>query len=146
MSMDSSSSATDYMLSMSRSDNDQELDDVEERVFGPSFGLIGYSKGSTFKVNQLSLNLLISACVIVLSVAIIFLLGVNIVIQYRTIVLGDHIGMLQKVSYIFLSFLSIAVLHGFNVWFCKRMLYNYRNHKYTRLVTHESYELADHLK
>ncbi|CDO93620.1 unnamed protein product [Kluyveromyces dobzhanskii CBS 2104] len=73
------------------------------------------------KPQYITANLIVSAFVLVLSCGIIFLLGVNIVIQYRTTNWNYWPKALLKMTYIVLSVLSIYIINRFNVYFFRLM-------------------------
>lgn len=114
---------------------------AEERVFGPSF----YPRGRRALGSKYTWGLLASAILVVLSAGAIFLLGVNIVIEYRTIVPEDRSGMTRKAGYIVLSAMGIYALQTLNVWFYKKVrAAASRQPNYDRLPTEvESYEMSD---
>lgn len=110
----------------------------EERVFGPRF------KSKLLKVQNQpvsTLGVFISACSIALSAVAMFLLGVNIVIQYRTIVPEDRAGMTRKASYIVLSAGAIYLLNKFNLWFFRKVVSYFSSGPYDRLPAQESFEM-----
>ncbi|QEU60627.1 hypothetical protein KDRO_D03190 [Kluyveromyces lactis] len=73
------------------------------------------------RTQELSVGLIVSAFVLVLSCGVIFLLGVNIVIQYRTINWGYVPKAILKMTYILLSVVSIFYINKFNLYFFRLM-------------------------
>lgn len=118
----------------------------EERVFGPRFGARGvHDLPRNRSRDQLSLGLVSSAFILVLTVGVVFLLGVNIVIQYRTIVPEDRAGMVRKSCYIVASVMTIYGLNKLNEWLFKKMNFGSSGRGYERLQTQESFEMSEHV-
>ncbi|SCU78142.1 LAFA_0A05138g1_1 [Lachancea sp. 'fantastica'] len=108
--------------------------DAEVRVFGPRF----QSGLAVPRNKQISLQgFVLSGFAIVVTAGIMFLLGVNIVIEYRTIVPEDRSGMVRKACFIVLSVAGIYILNKFNYWFYRRMMAYFTNTKYEGLPSHE---------
>lgn len=94
----------------------------EERVFGNGLFKSYPDPASRRKAGvEITWQLIASSAAIVLTSFIVFLLGVNIVIQYRTIVPEDRAGMLRKSVYIVLSVVAIYGLVQLNVGLLKRL-------------------------
>ncbi|CEP63519.1 uncharacterized protein LALA0_S08e04346g [Lachancea lanzarotensis] len=110
--------------------------DAEERVFGPRF-----KSGLAVPQNKkISLQgFVLSGFAIVVTASIMFLLGVNIVIEYRTIVPEDRSGMVRKACYIVLSVAGVYVLNKFNYWFYKKMMTYFTSSEYKGLPSHEEH-------
>lgn len=89
----------------------------EERVFGPGI-FSSYPGTTTRRVPGLlfSWQLLVSAVVVSLTAFLVFLLGVNIVIQYRTMNPEQSVAMFRKASFIVLSVAAIYAMVKGNVW------------------------------
>ncbi|SSD58420.1 uncharacterized protein SCODWIG_00181 [Saccharomycodes ludwigii] len=124
----------------------------EERVFGPAFDSVNKNPGkkilkkkTEIRSNGPTLGIFISAMSIVLSAALIFLLGVNIVIQWRTISTTNNRGTIRKVSFIILSFLGIGFLISLNVLLFKKLnqIAMKKKTKYGLLPTEESFEMDE---
>lgn len=112
---------------------------AEERVFGPKF------RSKLLKIQNQPVNffgVLVSACAIVVSAIVMFLLGVNIVIQYRTIVPEDRSGMVRKACYIVLSAATVYLLNKFNLWFLRKVISYFASGTYNRLPTQDSFEMS----
>lgn len=93
------------------------------------------------ETQELSVGLVLSALVVVLSCGIIFLLGVNIVIQYRTINWNAVPKAFLKIFYIILSFFSIYIINKFNLYFFKKMSARETSNSYARINTLESIQM-----
>lgn len=91
------------------------------------------------------MGLVTSAFILVLTVGVVFLLGVNIVIQYRTIVPEDRAGMVRKSCYIVASVMTIYGLNKLNEWLFKKMNFGSSGRGYERLQTQESFEMSEHV-
>ncbi|SCU81265.1 LANO_0B02476g1_1 [Lachancea nothofagi CBS 11611] len=118
--------------------NKQPSASAEERVFGPRIE----SRFMSTKERQISLaGVLLSACAVVVTAGLMFLLGVNIVIQYRTMVPEDRSGLLRKACYIVLSATGIFFMNKFNQWFYQKMMTYFSDSKYQRLPAEESFEM-----
>lgn len=93
----------------------------EERVFGRGLFRPYPNVGSTQSRAGMSWQLLLASIAVVISSFIIFLLGVNIVIQYRTMVAEDRSGLFRKAAYIMLSIMAIYGLFQANVFLLKKL-------------------------
>ncbi|SCU78634.1 LADA_0A06612g1_1 [Lachancea dasiensis] len=111
---------------------------AEERVFGPRNDSQLSACRST---ERSSLGVLLSALAVVITSALMFLLGVNIVIQYRTMVTDDRSGLVRKATYILLSGFAIFLLNKFNLWFYRKMLSHFSGAKYQRVADENGFEM-----
>lgn len=93
----------------------------EERVFGKGLFRPYPNVGSTKSTTGMSWQLLLASIAIVISSFLIFLLGVNIVIQYRTMVPEDRSGLFRKAAYIVLSIMAIYGLFQADVLLLKKL-------------------------
>lgn len=94
----------------------------ESRVFGE--GIFRSYHSPTRRKNEgvtISWQLICSSLSVAVCSFLVFLLGVNIVIQYRTMVLEDRAGLLRKSVYIVLSVLGIYGAVQFNVWLLAKL-------------------------
>ncbi|SCU78094.1 LAME_0A03268g1_1 [Lachancea meyersii CBS 8951] len=114
---------------------------AETRVFGPKFR----SQFAVPKGKQISLlAFVLSGIAVVITASLMFLLGVNIVIQYRTIVPEDRSGLVRKACYIVLSASAIFYMNKFNYWFYRRMTTYFTSSKYQELPSEENFEMSSH--
>lgn len=94
----------------------------ESRAFGKG---IFESRHSTSSRNRegstISWQLICSGISVAVSSFLVFLLGVNIVIQYRTMVLEDRAGLIRKSFYLIFSVLAIYAIVQFNVWLLAKL-------------------------
>ncbi|CAB4252442.1 similar to Naumovozyma castellii NCAS_0C03980 hypothetical protein [Maudiozyma barnettii] len=95
---------------------------AEDRVFGegpfkayPMVGTGVYSRYQQLRTS-VSPKLVVVGCLTAVSSFIVFLLGVHIVIQYRTIQLDMRLDMLKKLVYIVLSILAIIQVIRLIAW------------------------------
>ncbi|KAL6939928.1 hypothetical protein ACO0RG_003777 [Hanseniaspora osmophila] len=112
---------------------------LEQKLFGPSIDDLNANNPKL-----LSLNLLLSALLLVLTSGLVFLLGVNIVIQYRTMPPSGP-GLVRNACYLVLSFFAIMALQKFNVYTYRKLAGPIKQNlrAYTRLGGGESYELHE---
>lgn len=123
MSIEISSSEGTSSKSFTASDNRRiRRRSPESRAFGD--GLFKSYRSPSARNREgvsLSWQLICSSISVAASSFLVFLLGVNIVIQYRTMVLEDRAGLLRKSTYIVLSVLAIYALIQFNVWLLAKL-------------------------
>lgn len=99
---------------------------AEDRVFGSgpfkAYPMVSANVYTRFKQLKSSIRpkLVVIGCLTALSSFIIFLLGVHIVIQYRTIRLDRHLEMFKKLCFIALSILSIIQVIRLIAWLFDR--------------------------
>lgn len=107
---------------------------AEDRVFGsapfvayPMVNRNVYSKFTALK-SKLSVKLIVMGLLTAVSTFIIFLLGVNITIQYRTIRLNMKLQMFKKLIYIAFSIIGILQIVNILAWLVDNWnIYNYKN-------------------
>ncbi|AET41140.1 uncharacterized protein Ecym_7302 [Eremothecium cymbalariae DBVPG len=133
-----SSSQTQYRQSSRLRESNRE-----EILFGPSFGSAKSRTRPILSTVNLSWGVLLSAVILVISSIIVFLLGVNIVILYRTMNVHNMINVLLKTGLIVISLLAIYFVNAFNVWFFRKMVSPSSAGRYSILRGGESFELEE---
>ncbi|SMN18528.1 similar to Naumovozyma castellii NCAS_0C03980 hypothetical protein [Maudiozyma saulgeensis] len=127
------------------------INGAEDRVFGEgpfkAYPMVGTGVYSRFKQlrTHISPKLVVVGCLTAVSSFIVFLLGVHIVIQYRTIRLDMRFDMFKKLVYIALSIFAIIQVIRLIAWIfdnwsrpALRRTSNTgsrRSHGYSRLAT-----------
>lgn len=116
----------------------------EQKVFG--VGLFGSypTAGSAVDTGRLSCHLILCAFAIVVSSAIVFLLGTNIFIQWRTMFLGGKKHTLRKIGYIILSILAILAILYANTIIFKRLKTSSARKARRNLGNYQIIDSADH--
>lgn len=119
----------------------------EERVFGK--GLFGScSDQQAPQTHGVPLYIIICGVCIVFSCLLVILLGTNILIQLRTMILDDHLGTAMKFIYISISLAGIYGLVVGNSWLFKRLSLSQRRNststQYSSLSgLEENYEMEE---
>ncbi|KAL6941874.1 hypothetical protein ACO0QE_003035 [Hanseniaspora vineae] len=126
-------------LSAYNRNSNPTLHALEQKLFGPSLDDLNANNPK-----PLNFNLLLSALMLVLTSGLVFLLGVNIVIQYRTMPPSGP-GLVRNACYLVLSVFAIMGLQKFNVYTYNKLAGPIKQNlrAYTRLGRGESYELHE---
>lgn len=93
------------------------------------------------RTRDISVGLVVSAVFLTLTVGLVFLLGVNIVIQYRTLNVSQPVNALLKASYIVLSIAGVYGLHQLNLHLFRRMMNRDQSNSYANISRFEPVEL-----
>ncbi|CCC69388.1 hypothetical protein NCAS_0C03980 [Naumovozyma castellii] len=102
---------------------------AEVKVFGKGF-FKAYPYVTKYKSREIDMRLVFTSFVVALSVTVVFLIGVNIVIQYRTINMERTYEMIRKVFFILLSALSIIGLIQASSWIFEKINCHRKKIKY----------------
>ncbi|SCU97991.1 LAMI_0F12442g1_1 [Lachancea mirantina] len=138
----SSSAIISDDISMSRLGIPKSGMSAEERAFGPNKA--GFPVTGPQRID-FSIDLLLSAVVLVLSSGIMLTLGAYSVIQVRHVVRHNGDGAKWRIPVVISSLVGMVVVYKLCLWFCReRLQRSLGNSRYRGLVGRESFEMMDH--